>query len=251
MLQRWTAISLIDQLREGRTQPMLMECVREDQFAQKVVKAVGLPEVDQRTLLCELLGNWTARALGAITAEPCLVDIPLRLAQLLDERYRLPIAAGWAVGCEYLTHGTVWKSVKRLSESQRAEAFRLFVADMLAQNPDRRDDKPNCGFTNRGELWAYDFDLCFAHCFVPLLGESNGLEQLAQRHLLYPFLKGQAHDWQAVRDALASLERAWWDDLLYNLPDEWRSDAARIRDEVLQVVQNADNWLGQLRRWLM
>ncbi|MCX7992061.1 MAG: hypothetical protein N2651_00170 [Fimbriimonadales bacterium] len=252
MLQRWTAVSLVEQLREGRTQPMLLECASENnQSAQKVVKAVGLPEVTQRTLVCELLGNLIARAVGVVTAEPCLVEIPNAVAQQLSRSTACPILAGWAVGCEYLTNTQAWKSVKQLSQKQQAQAFRLFAFDMLAQNADRRPEKPNCGFTASSDLWAYDFDLCFAHCFVPLLGGSDVLETLAKQHLLYSTLKGQTHDWQGLKHALQQIGTSWWSEVLYNLPESWRSDAERVRDSVLQVVGDADNWLQSLRRWLM
>jgi hypothetical protein len=251
MLLRWTAVSLIEQFVEGRTQPMLMECAAQEQFAQKVVKAMGLPEVYQRTLVCELLGNLIARCLGVVTAEPCLVEISGSVAQRLSEQLQRQIPEGWAVGCEYLQNTTLWKGMKRLSEIQQAQALRLFAFDMLAHNPDRRPAKPNCGFTQKGDLWAYDFDLCFAHCFVPIVGDSSNLQKLAEQHLLYALLKGKAHDWQSLHDALAQLDDAWWGKVLYNLPESWRSDGERIRAEVARVVQDADNWLDTLRRWLM
>ncbi|MBL8204873.1 MAG: hypothetical protein JNM09_11640 [Blastocatellia bacterium] len=77
-------------LRSGRTCPMVIECeqsVPEDQDTLEtsnnetvlpqlmVVKALGLPEIEERNLFCEFVGNLLARELGLFTPPPALITI--------------------------------------------------------------------------------------------------------------------------------------------------------------------------------
>lgn len=248
MLLSWEAVGFVDVRRGGRTQPLVLRCRQNAQRATKLVKALGLPELTQSSLVCELMGNLLARQMGVFTATPCIVSISDEMAQSLQGQ-GYTVQAGLAVGCDYLENVKGWDAPRTLSAAQMQQALCLFALDMLAQNPDRRPDNPNCGFTQAGELWAYDFEMCFSHCFVPLLGGSS--ETLARGHLLYPYLRGQEHDWNLLAQHLAGLgDQQWWSTLMYNIPEAWRGHTQRIQSEVLSVVQNLTAWLKQLQRWL-
>jgi hypothetical protein len=77
VLERCEAIRLEEIKSAGRTRPLVIECeITTDDSASRelmLVKAFGLPEVDNYGLYCELLGNLLARELGLDTPKPILV----------------------------------------------------------------------------------------------------------------------------------------------------------------------------------
>ena len=62
MILTWEAESLENQLKSGRTKPLVIECARAGHANKTfVVKAVGLPEVTAGSLFQEIIGNLLAR----------------------------------------------------------------------------------------------------------------------------------------------------------------------------------------------
>ena len=124
-----------------------------------------------------------------------------------------------------------------------AHATKLFVFDMASQNPDRRRNKVNCGL-NKGGLVAFDFELCFAHKFLPVIGGSSASawlpsnSQQSRNHLFYSEVKANPPQIEQVENMVESLTSSWWKYLMDGFPDEWREPAQRIGDDLLAIAQH-------------
>src|SRR5690349_10893886 len=110
----WQA-DYFERVLSGRTRPLVLGCSPEltasessgpdPQQEQRiaVVKAMGLPEVNQWNLFNELCGNRLARKLGIETPEPLLINISQEFVDALSSLFNIEYKphAGLAVGCEY------------------------------------------------------------------------------------------------------------------------------------------------------
>lgn len=122
MLNRWNAVSFRDVLVNGRTKPLIVECIESisgivldpnshvaPRRREFVVKAIGNPEVDKGLIFRELLGNLAARKYGLQTPEPGLVYISNNFARavnpILARDYGFEIFPGIAAGCEFFRGG--------------------------------------------------------------------------------------------------------------------------------------------------
>ena len=97
MLQTFEARRLEFVLEKGRTRPLVIQCRRKplapdegqdnDRVSKKpflmVVKAIGLPEVNEINLFCEVVGNVLAREMGVNTPNPALVYLTPEFVKML------------------------------------------------------------------------------------------------------------------------------------------------------------------------
>jgi hypothetical protein len=120
---------------------------------------------------------------------------------------------GEAAGCELLRLAP-YSVGQSLSTDQRTQAARLYVFDMLSQNPDRRTQKVNCGLTTTG-LVAFDFETCFQHLFLPVVGGLQGLDWEPSKsinpkdHLFHDLVKSCQPDRVTVARWVAGLTPVW------------------------------------------
>jgi hypothetical protein len=121
MLKVWNAASFRSVLENGRTKPLVIECVqiqdsivldldsRSPERREFVVKAIGNPEVDESLIIKELLGNILARSYGLTTPEPALIRISDTFTKavnpMLSSKYGFQISPGIAAGCEFIRGG--------------------------------------------------------------------------------------------------------------------------------------------------
>ena len=266
MLKQYDAARYEEILTGGRTQPLVLAC-RSRSGAQatesKVVKAIGCPDVSsQWQIVTEVVSNVIARRLGVTTPEPCAIHISEEMAAKLtlsakDQGHVHQITAGWASGCALLRPPPApYTSGQNLGAAQRVQAARLFVFDMLAQNPDRRMVKPNCGMIKDG-IVAFDFEMCFGFLFVPVVGGSAiqpwevSKVGLSKSHLFRDVTKRDLPDEEEVVLRLQALADDWGADMLAGLPAEWHVEAERIWTSVASVRQNAKVFAKEISRSLM
>ncbi len=242
-LRPYRAVRFEDVLSEGRTHPVILAC-RPNQpdhpAAPMLVKAIGCPEVTAtRQLVAEVVGNATARRMGVPTPEPCIVYLEGGVTRAVNQSlrslgYEHTLQPGPAAGCELLRPAPAPYTVgQSLTPEGRTQAARMYVFDMLSQNPDRRREKVNCGLTRAG-LTAFDFEMCFMHLFLPIIG---GLDVdpwepskaiLGRNHLFYEVARNDPLPQEAVEIAVLGLSTEWWKELSASLPEAWSSDAAQI-----------------------
>jgi hypothetical protein len=239
-------------LPEGRTHPLLLGCRPPEPGAAsvpRVVKALGCPEVTaHRQLVAEVIGNAFARRMGILTPEPCIVRLDEAVARAVEaslrsEGYLFAPRSGFAAGCEYLKLAP-YAPGQYLNPEQRTQAARLYVFDMLSQNSDRRPAKVNCALGAAG-LVAFDFESCFQHLFVPIIGGLLGphwepSKSLPGReHLFHATAKAHPHPEGEVESSVQALTIEWWRDLVSTLPDEWQPEASKIGAVLREIVGHA------------
>lgn len=258
----YTATRFEKVMEEGRTHPVILSCRSANLVTpgrSLLVKAIGCPELHSKwQLVAEVVGNAAARQVGVLTPAPAVVEIPETMASLLnaglrEQGYDFRLNAGHAAGCDFLPGISPWTIGQTLSSELRTQAMKLFAFDMMSQNPDRRRDKVNCGLTRAG-LLAYDFELCFAHCFVPLIGSAKVLPWepsnagLDRSHLFYAEVRADPPDLEMVRDMALSLTPAWWSSVQQSLPEEWHHDAEKIGGDLLAIYEHADEFAKDVTR---
>lgn len=252
-IPQYTAIRFEGIMSEGRTHPVVLGC-REDAVdivsAPKLVKAIGCPEVTARyQLVAEVLGNAIARRMGVQTPEPCVVAIDAPVCQAINASLRSlgyphSIQPGYAAGSKWLPGFAPYTVGQPLSNDLQLQAVRLYVFDMMSQNPDRRPDKVNCGLMGDG-LIAVDFEMCFQHLFLPIIGGNTGKlwepskSLSGRRHLFFSIVQKCSATVDAVEQMVSGLTRSWWDGIMEGLPEAWRPEAERVAEVVLAVSENA------------
>ncbi len=261
-------------LKTGRTCPMVIECeqsVPEDQDTLEtnnneiilprlmVVKALGLPEVEERNLFCEFVGNLLARELGLFTPSPALITISQEFATAVNgvaKQELLPInlQAGVGVGGEYLHPLRPLTPKPILTEEEINQAAAIYAYDLLIQNPDRRSDKHNCVFYEDG-LLAFDFELGFSF-LLPILGDKKEAWQVSQHginqtHLFRPTLRNKAIEWRPFIGKLEALCQNNLEMVLSQLPEKWQDWAAIVRQHLLQAISKPNAFEMELQRSLL
>lgn len=270
MLEIWDAERLDSVLMSGRTRPLIIECSRQAKVGvgptltglkrdrrTMVVKAVGLPEVTQESLFREVFGNLVARELGVGTPTPALVNLSPQFVEAVKLHllsYDLHLEPGIGAGCEYFRHGfTNVVLGAHLTAEELAQAVLIYGFDLLVQNPDRTEAKPNCAFRS-GQFVAYDFELAFS--FLLLVGAQSAPWEVSKHgigrdHLFTRSLRSRNPDWKPFIAALRRLTRKRLKQLVDNLPEEWRNSAERICVHLLAVKKNLAKLELELQRSLL
>ena len=250
-LDLWNAERLDGVLTGGRTSPLIVDCSPTSADSSLlplsgrksfVVKAIGLPEVTQRGLFCEAFGNLLARELGLETPRPALIAIDAAFVNANASSlaaYNIQIKPGLGVGCEYFKGGFagIIPDAFRTAD-EMIQAGRVFGFDLLAQNPDRRPDKPNCAYL-KGNLMAFDFELAFS--FLLLIGQEGQAWEvskhgIAPKHLFFKKLRGMEMDWKAFTDTVSKLNGAQLAQVMQGLPGQWQPWTAKVQQHLLTFV---------------
>ncbi len=243
-------------LDEGRTKPLVLNCIdarNPSGMKSYVCKAFGCPEVHSAwQLVTEVVGNATARNCGVITPAPAIVEISRQTATIINKsleynNYEYRIEAGYAAGCEFIGGMAPLGPGLRLNPNQFVQARNLFVFDMLAQNPDRRPEKVNCGLLG-GQIIAFDFELCFSHCFLPVIGSSQSDPvavsgtNLPKSHLFYGNLRGEDHDTTQIQEFVSPITEDWLSEIENSLPNHWRGCCESICAHLRVVKERASDF---------
>ena len=223
-------------------------------LSPKVVKALGLPEVEAtRQLVAETVGNATARHLRVTTPTPCVVHIDAMVARTINQSlkargYDYAIKPGAASGCELIRPApSPYTAGDALNDETRIEAVRLYVSDLLSQNSDRRKENVNCGWS-RSRLLAFDFEMCFAHLFLPIIGGLLGNDWEPSKafpctsHLFHSIAKASPPDPNVTEMNVTGLSSAWWGELRNSLPASWHLEADKIGVAIQAIVAHAHDF---------
>ncbi|HBR57818.1 MAG TPA: hypothetical protein DEA22_10185 [Blastocatellia bacterium] len=214
MLPTYDAVRFLKVLESGRTRPVLLECELTDDEGVSVgtfvVKAPGLPEVEDYGLFAETLGYLVAAELGIETPNAVLVRIDDSFVAAVNpvlQRQELVLQPGLGFGSEHLGSGLIPATAdKYLNAEQIEAALKIFCYDLLIHNYDRLETNPNC-LIKGGRIVAFDYNAAFS--FLLAIGNVNepwevSKHQIAEKHLFYRALKGKEIDFkpfiQAVND---------------------------------------------------
>lgn len=243
---------------------MIVSCAYYDEGADEpserevmFVKALGLPEITETSLFAEYFGTGLAIAFGLDAPRAALVDLPAELIESSADqlgRWGLHPRHGEAVGLEQRTG---MASINRVSPvrgpAELAEALLIYVFDLLVQNPDRREDNPNCG-TRLGRFIAYDHEMAFSFLY-PILGAKPEPWEVAQlafcnRHIFRrPLSEAEKRgglEWQPVETAVATLAEQV-EQLAAYLPTRWEENGSRVVEHVTSIAGHLEDFRTSLQ----
>lgn len=262
MLETWDAIRFERVNHSGRTKPLIIECAKVNPFTARyerrefLVKALGLPEVLEQSLFCELVGNWLARELGVNTPAPALVKLSQEFVSIVNAVLKtegLQLQAGTSVGSEYIKGGFTGFSSTILTVEEVPQATLIYGFDLLFQNPDRRLEKPNLGILGNN-LIAFDFESAFSFLY-PILGMKYEPWEVSQSrigatHILAKQLSQRKIDWQPLIQALEQFDAAKLDALAELLPKKWQGYMPTVKMHLNKLQDSLSRLEFELQRSL-
>lgn len=262
MVSEVKATTFVRALLTGRTRPSVVFCEDDDgNVLEIVVKLHTGRESSHKGLVCELLASLLARDLDLPAPEPYIVMVDADFHtgisdSTLAERFRG--SEGPNFGCRHLGPGyTTWPQLRSLPASLLQDAAEIFAFDLIIQNPDRRQDKPNL-LRKGDDLAIFDHELAFSflRAIVPdeYPWEGKGID-FARDHIFFRDLKGKDLSWDRLQGALEAID----DDRLNQygdaIPIGWRDgsgDAAdRIQEYVKQVRDNSGDLFQRIAEVLI
>ena len=270
-LEIWEATRFVRVMDKSRTKPLVLECERrsagaEDAVAQPsspilsasgqpdgalvydaesrlfVVKSPGHPEVLESTLFQEIFGNLLARYFGILTPAPALIALGEAFVQVTQPRLppEIKLHPGWGVGCEHIPSLLPLVPDFKLTATLRPQAALIYAFDLLAANPDRSFDNPNCALKH-GNLLAYDFECAFSFLralFGPPPWQVSKLG-IAHRHVFQSELKREGASWKPFLDRLNTLDEGALREMVKDLPSEWLTRCDRVFSHLLEARDSA------------
>lgn len=261
MLETYEATRFIKVLESGRTRPILLECELADEngisVGDFVVKAIGLPEVEEYGLFAETLGYLVAAELDIETPKPAIVRLSNEFVAAVNPVVRsknMSLRAGVGFGSEHLGSGLVSASADQsFVAEQTVAALNIFCYDLLIQNFDRLERNPNCLIKN-GRIIAFDFNVAFS--FLLLIGNVDEPWEVSKhrsesQHLFHRALKGKNLDFKPFIERVIALSTERVDEILDAIPfgdGRWND---RIRDHFHSIRENAEKLEIEFARSLL
>ena len=264
MVVRLTATQVIREATSGRTKPLIVSCHTPD--GQTIEVFCKLSEgcgVGVLGLAMEVVAACVAILLELPVPNPCLVDLPPRLADLAqDQRIgrRIRASSKVAFGSTSLSGPLpLWHKGSKLARETIQVALGAFVFDAVVGNVDRRLENPNCFDSGRG-IWLIDHELTFPR---NLIGnqqppwELGGLQWLCgqDKHIFRNELRRHAQrlDFAQVSQLWANLSDKHLDRIRQAVPVEWNEALPAVDDaldRVRQARSNMNDVISEVRRVL-
>jgi hypothetical protein len=249
--ETWTPEQYLGRAEAGRTKPLRLSCSRKTgesdtarDRAEFYAKFTGLSEVTEQMLFAEMLGNALARASGISTGEPAFIEIDDSFATFL-RRMDIRVRQGLGVGSRNLGQGLSPPTFGRMSPEQLEDAARLYLFDLVVQNPDRQAGNSNCLAVGK-KLFAIDFGDCFSFLY-PIVGVSAhpwdvSRQGIAARHVFHQELKECVMDWPTLTTSMLAAAAELLEDSELWMPVEWTEWAERVHEH-FKVLQEHEQEL--------
>jgi hypothetical protein len=262
MLETVTPVRFHATVTSGRTRPARVECEKTDgTLVEVVAKFAGGCDRGDIALAMEMVAACLAADLGLPVPKPYLLAIdPAWVGTIPDAAYRAIVARSGSmaygsteVGSDY----RAWTPSDRLTPQQVPVALAIFCFDAFINNPDRRDDNPNCLVKDQ-HLRIFDHELTFVYKGILFWQEPWKVSALAPfaspgRHIFYAKLKGHQVDMAPIRGAWATLSDERLASYKGSVPAAWSSAGTAVDDAISLirgVRDHIDDALAEVRRVL-
>ena len=248
MVSTVKAMAFVKALRSGRTCPCLMLCEDDDgSVLEVVVKLRTGNECSPTGVTCELLASLLARDLDLPVPAPFIVSVDADFHKGMSDpelAERFLNSQGLNFGCRHLGTGyTTWPQLRSIPASLMQDAAEIFAFDLMIQNPDRRQDKPNL-LRKGDELAIFDHEMAFSFLYAPVPDEypwdGKGMD-FAKNHVFYGGLKGRDISWDRMQGALEAVDDRRLGMYTDAIPDEWRDDSGDAADRIQEYLKQARN----------
>ena|SRR5205823_316037 len=248
----WTADMYLGRAPSGRSRALRLSCYRDseenDSRAEFFVKAIGLPEITEQHLFNEAVGNLLARELGIITPDVGLIEITDDFADLLRSQARVDVPPGTGIGARSLGSSLSPPVFGRMNDEQMTQAARIYLFDMLVQNPDRRRANENC-FVVGGSLVAIDFAECFSFLYPVVGGSADAWRVpagIAGAHVFRGTLDRSNVEWPVpfaslndMLDSVLGRSMSW-------IPERWERWMGLVREHLTAVQAHRDDFQWEI-----
>lgn len=246
----------------GRNMPARVECERADgSLVEVVAKFAGNCDRKEIALAIEVIAACLAGDLGLPMPKPYLMNIDQAwVGTIPDATYRAAVGRSGAFAFASTHVGTgyrPWTRYDRLTQPMAAVALSIFCFDAFINNPDRKDDNPNC-FLKTPELRIFDHELTFIYKGILFWKEPWKVSALAPfatpgQHIFHAKLRGQAIDLDPIRAAWSALSDARLHEYKGAVPAAWAAAMPAVDDAISLirgVRDNIDGALVEVRRVL-
>lgn len=242
MLTTVRPIQFNGRLCGGRTRPCMLTAERPDGSKVELVGkfSEGCGEFG---LAMEVIAARLASDLQLPVPVPYLIDVdPGWVASVSDAEHRELIARSSSVafGSTLVTGGfSAWSRGNKITKAMAPKALAIFVFDLVTNNTDRRDEKPNC-LVRGDEIVIIDHELAFLT--EGILGwqppwMKGSLQSFATpgAHIFWAGLRGKSHSYGEIGRAWQGLSGGRVRGYESLIPPAWASAQTAV-DRALNLV---------------
>jgi hypothetical protein len=252
MIDRLVAIEFNRQAGSGRTNPGYVVAENADgKEIELILKLSAKCDRGVTSLAMELLCACLAGDLGLPVPQPYLVDLDAEwIDSILDAgwasaaRQSVPVA----FGSKRVPAGFgQWITGTSVTKPLSANAAAILLFDAIVDNPDRRQDNPNC-LQNGSDIRIIDHELCFGELIIGWQDpwKLGALQHMATIgvHIFRDALRGRDIDWPPITEAWQRLSDEAISDYEAVIPDEW-SEALPFVRGAIGKIKNARNHIAE------
>ncbi len=259
MLPRHTVTRFLKRSLSGRNGTCIVYCENEEGDEMEFIVKLAASECGIRGLVCEVIASQLALDLDLRTPAPALLEITPEFAASITDLSVLEAmqkSIGWNFGTLKLpgqdsgpaSFTPFWPS-RLLPAEWRQTAAEVYAFDGMIENPDRRQDNPNC-LHNRNGLVMIDHDMAFSFLagvlFWKPVWEGGDLSMLRQ-HLFHHHLRSAPRDFERLAGAMESITERQLRGYALSVPEDWK-DGSEIAGKILDyLVLLKGNMLAALR----
>ncbi len=247
-------------LSSGANRPMLIRGIDQNrqQSGDFVLKYRNEERMNETTCRRELLAAWMAAEMDIAVPEPVVIHVDHNFVDTVPADLRTIMntkALGLNIGSRYISGNTTFQPSPNLPKELHQTAARIFAFDLMLQNADRRDEKPN-SFLAGGKIYVYDHELSFGFLsMLPMFANPtpwvlNDTDVLAaKQHLFYPMLRQNRNvQWEAALSTLSQLTPYFWQRASELIPIEWEdtTEMARIQGHIESIQQHITTFISEI-----
>ncbi|MGE7777253.1 HipA family kinase [Chitinophaga sp. NPDC101104] len=246
-----------DNLNNSANKPILISGLdkRTGDRDDYVVKLRAAERMQGFAFMRELLGSFIALQLDINTFHPAIIDISTEFLSLLIGNDAYGVAQksiGYNFGTKYEKAGFVPILTQPLNQSQLNHAQNIFLFDLLIQNNDRTDLKPNM-LTNGTEIMVFDHELAFGFIYDIFPGKPGTFRESDRKwinnHCLLKLISGKGYDFESFETKLESIDEDFWNKAWELIPNEWRDgdNFIKIKDYISATITNKKEFTEELK----
>ncbi len=222
-----------------------------------VVKLRSAERMSNEAFMRELLGAFIALELDIAVVKPAIIDVGEEFLELLKGRDCWIVAGksiGYNYGSQYIKGYNTLILNQSLNDKLLPFAQNIFVFDLLIQNMDRTESKPNM-LANGEEIVILDHEIAFGFVFDLFLkgnpGEFKDSDyHWINNHCLLSLIRGKPFDFENFSVKLNRLDDSFWKKAWELTPDDWKNKNQfdKIRDFISTVRDNRNVFIQELKK---